>query len=488
MRHSAAAVGLVALLCHVAAAAAPGDCDSRGPVSLFVASSGSSSPPTTEEGTIARPFRSLARARDEVRALRRGPCGLPSGGVTIHLREGVHFLRSPLHLGAADSGTARAPITWRAHAGEPVLISGGVEVPRAAFSAVPAHPHLLQVNLTHTLGLSDFGAIKVGGADGPPVDTDMAELFFGGQPMHLARWPNQYANGSTQWAYTGPGTPTGCTTACTGFELRNNGSVGPLAPSQSRLLAWAKEAHERAPYLHGYWQFDWRDTYTPLGVGATGATGHIGTLKVADPSLLAKAELGARFYALNLLSELDAAGEYFLECTNGSAPARAGHGMLYFYPPAGDWADLDQKIYLSMAPSLVVLGEGAAHVSFVGLRFEHSRGTAIASGGSGHVHHITIQNCTVANTGGGGNSRRGGAIDLTGTSNLIDSCTVYGTAGTGVSLRGGFHVNLTRGENLMRNCEVHATSRWFRTYRPGIAWAGVGNTFQVRYSRKAFWC
>ena len=243
MRQRATVAGIV--LCHVAAAAAPGECDNGGPISLFVASSrsrssgsssgsgssgsgsgggsssssssspGSSDEPTAEDGSILRPFRSLARARDEVRALRHGPCGLPVGGVTINLRGGVYALSAPLQLTAADSGTARSPVTWRAHASEPVLISGGVEIPRAAFSAVPARPHVLQVNVTDALGVTDFGAIQTGGADGPPVHTDLAELFFGGQPMHLARWPNQYPNASTQWAYTGPGYPAGCTTACT---------------------------------------------------------------------------------------------------------------------------------------------------------------------------------------------------------------------------------------------------------------------------------
>lgn len=481
MRHPGTTVTAVrvAILCHIAAVASPGACNSRGPVSLFVASCSfvPSEQLTAEDGSILRPFRTLARARDEVRALRQGACGLPVGGVTINLRGGVYELSEPLRLSAVDSGTARSPITWRAYGSEPVLISGGVEIPRGAFSAVAARPYL-QVNLTDVLGLTNFGVITAGGADGPPVDTDLAELFFAGQPMHLARWPNQYPNGSTQWAYTGPGKPSGCTTACTSFELRANASIGPLPPSKTRLQAWQQEARERAPYLHGYWQYDWRDTYIPLGGTSITSTG--GRLKVADPSLLAKAKLGARFYALNLLSELDAEGEFYLERTNRSAVARAASGMLYFYPPSGDWTDLEKKVYLSMTSSLVVLEEGARYIRFVGLRFEHSRETAIASGGSSHVKHITIQNCTVANTGGGGDSHRGGAIDLTGTANLIDSCVVYGTAGTGVSLRGGYHINLTRGDNVMRDCNVHSTSRWFRTYRPGIAWAGVGNTFQVR--------
>ena len=63
------------------------------------------------------------------------------------------------------------------------------------------------------------------------------------------------------------------------------------------------------PMLHGYWQWDWRDTYTPLaGAAAPAASaakhGGAGSLGVGDPSLLGKVRLGARFYALNLKAEL----------------------------------------------------------------------------------------------------------------------------------------------------------------------------------------
>ena len=53
----------------------------------------------------------------------------------------------------------------------------------------------------------------------------------------------------------------------------------------------------------------------------------------APPSVIE----GARFYALNLLSELDAPGEYFLD---------RKAGRLYVYPPAG----LDDAVDASSLP------------------------------------------------------------------------------------------------------------------------------------------
>ena len=485
--------------------------------------------------SIGQPFGTIVEARDELRRLRQqSPCSLRSGA-TVHLREGAHYLTEPLILGPGDSGwSAAAPIVYRAYADESVLISGGLPIPLSMFTPAPAPAFqagvlVLQANLTELLHTRDFGELRTGGADGPPVATDVAELFFGGKPMHLARWPDVYPNGSTQWAYTGTGVPAKCTTDCTGFEVRNGsegrGPQGPLAPSSLQLQRWNQEALSNYPYLHGYWQWDWRDTYTPLQGTSLPAATDAGVLRVADPSLLSKANLGARYYAVNLQAELTAPGEYYIERSNRTRASQASYGMLYFCPPLEPSAyqvqrhrrsisrlnrndDADRYnaaglgavdslaqvpvAHLSMATSLISLREGAAFLTFQGLRFEHCRGAAIDSssissanhamdgvprGSSHHTHHITLDNCTIANTGGGGDSRRGGAIDLTGTHNTINECTVYGIAGTAISLRGGNHVNLTRGENTLSHTYIHHTARWFRTYHPAVAWAGVGNTF-----------
>lgn len=75
-------------------------------------------------GTPARPFATLARARDAVRDLKRNR-GLPTGGVKVLVRGGRYFLTRPLTLGPADSGTARRPVVYAAFPGEKVVISGG---------------------------------------------------------------------------------------------------------------------------------------------------------------------------------------------------------------------------------------------------------------------------------------------------------------------------------------------------------------------------
>lgn len=115
-----AAIALAACLALPALAAAQ--------VSIYV------SPTTGNDGgsgQIGSPFRTLGRARAAVRALQ--PL---TQSVKIVLREGTFYLDQEdpaynpdktLHLSAAlgDSGTATHAITWSAHPGESVLISGG---------------------------------------------------------------------------------------------------------------------------------------------------------------------------------------------------------------------------------------------------------------------------------------------------------------------------------------------------------------------------
>ncbi len=55
-----------------------------------------------------RPFATLEGARDAVREL-KATSGLPTGGLKVRVRSGVHALAHGVHFGPEDSGTAAAP-------------------------------------------------------------------------------------------------------------------------------------------------------------------------------------------------------------------------------------------------------------------------------------------------------------------------------------------------------------------------------------------
>ncbi len=78
-------------------------------------------------GTAERPFRSLERARDAVRALKaKEP--LPNGGVLISVHGSRYTVNSTLSLSQQDSGTVASPIVYRVVSGEKPMFRGGVRL------------------------------------------------------------------------------------------------------------------------------------------------------------------------------------------------------------------------------------------------------------------------------------------------------------------------------------------------------------------------
>ncbi|MEI6892404.1 MAG: discoidin domain-containing protein [Pontiella sp.] len=76
-------------------------------------------------GTLRAPFSSIAQAQSNVRAYRKAN---PSDEVIVYLRGGKYYLSEPIVFTAADSGSAKAPITYKAYQDEEPLILGGVKL------------------------------------------------------------------------------------------------------------------------------------------------------------------------------------------------------------------------------------------------------------------------------------------------------------------------------------------------------------------------
>ena len=75
-------------------------------------------------GTKGRPFATLARARDAVRAARAGG---DAGAWTVHVRAGTYLLAQTLVFEPSDSGREGAPVTYVGD-GPATCLAGGLVV------------------------------------------------------------------------------------------------------------------------------------------------------------------------------------------------------------------------------------------------------------------------------------------------------------------------------------------------------------------------
>jgi hypothetical protein len=76
------------------------------------------------DGTLERPWRTLAHARDRIRQMNQSM----RGDIVVYLRGGVYRLEEPFVLGPSDSGTNGYWVRYRAYANERPVLSGGVRV------------------------------------------------------------------------------------------------------------------------------------------------------------------------------------------------------------------------------------------------------------------------------------------------------------------------------------------------------------------------
>jgi len=189
-------------------------------------------------------FRSLERARDEIRD-RKASGKLPEAGAIVEVRGGTYELSRTLELTAEDSGTEAGPIIYRAQEGAEVRLSGGREVsgwePVADEAVLARLPEEARGNvLQATLDVEDLGEVAAIGK--------RLELFFNDEPMTLARWPNE---GFVKIA------------DITGVEPHQihgipGDKVGKFIYEGDRPAGWADE---KDIWLHGYWFWDWSDSF-----------------------------------------------------------------------------------------------------------------------------------------------------------------------------------------------------------------------------------
>ena len=399
------------------------------------------------DGSTERPFATPSRARDALRLLRSGS-GLPQAGATVWLHRGDYRLRESLLLEKQDSGSPGAPVAYRAAPDARPRLLGGIDLPATAWSPVedPVVRGKLSKAARQAVRRIDLGALGVPEVAPPPdafKGSALPELFAGGERMPVARWPNEGWVTFTEVADRG---------SRSGDEVPRGGT---FRYEEERPARWSVE---EGVWLQGYWCWDWYEE--SIRVASIDTAARRITLAAPHPYGIGFDpgypwnDAPRRYFAFNLLSELDRPGEWHLDPEEMT---------LYFWPPAG----IEEKeVILSLLEEPLVALEDASHISIEGITFEAGResGVAVTGGAGSRVAGCTFRNLgTTAVTVSGGFGHR------------VVSCNIHDVGASGISLTGGDRPTLEPGGHEAVNNHIFRFGRTRRTYAGAVHLYGVGN-------------
>jgi len=376
------------------------------------------------------PLATVQKALELARASR----GERQSGATVLLREGTYYLAAPIAIGPEDSGTAEAPTRVAAFEAEHPRLVGG----RPLTGWKPYRDGIWQ---------SDLKALGLAGAR-------FRQLFCNGERQVLARRPNLDPDDphGGKWAYVEAAVETG--------------SKSKFRYAEGDMRAWQDASSAELFFYHAHNYYN-----TIVRIASVDPGTRVATL-AADTYEAIVGEGAERYYVQNLLEELDAPGEWYLDGDNS---------VVYFMPPASVAGALDQAVVeVPLLDNIIRLEPDTEHVVVQGLTIEVSRATAVELKGA--------RDCLVAATriahtgvslgiGGWGPWENCCGIGIfEGSNNGAVGNDVFDTGGHGIKLTGGDRKTLTPAGNYAENNYIHHT---------GVYWAqgcgtrleGVGNRF-----------
>lgn len=322
--------------------------------------------------------------------------------VEVIIHAGTYSFSSKVTFEAQDSGSADYPVVYKAAGDGEVIFTGSKELNIDGFKEVTDNAVLERIpeearEHVRVLSLEDSGIA----ADILNFRTryekawyplPMVYLYLNEERQTISRWPNDGFETATTILETGETTGT---KACFGYD----GS----APDK-----WVTADNV---YVVGYLGNDYNIDWVKIDSIDTKEN----TITVSDKANYG-IQVGARWYAANLLEEMDLPGEYYIDVEEN---------LLYYYP-AHELGSAD-KLELTAYDDAFISLTGASYIEFEGIHFTHTLADGIQISGSSN---ITVRDCEMNDIGGD-------AVEINGRNNKVDGCTIYETGLFGVNVTGG---------------------------------------------------
>ena len=423
-------------------------------------------------GTLQQPLRSIRAALERIQGADE------KQQAEIILREGTYEQDATLVIN-------RDNVCLHPYKDEKVILSGGKRLSPKQLKKVKEKTawERIQPQVRERIREIDFQSLGLPLEDvhasgfGRPIQAAWTEVFLNDRAGQLARWPND-------------------TTVLIG-DIKESG----IAPDKK----------EEAPFpVFGYYEdrpSRWKDT-RQMWISGYFAHGYADDMiRVARIDTLEKNIYTAqhttygfmtgkpwrRWFAVNLLEELDQPGEYVID---------ASRQKVYVCLP-------DEKVedvHVSLLGTPLIAIENCADVTVKGITFAYGRHIGVYME---NTPRCVVEKCVIRNMGGTGvvmgkgsqpspkgssNYQEGGPAasriigslsgklyqDILfnragGTDNGVKDCHIYQVGAGGVNMGGGDRATLTPARNYVENCFIHDYNRIEKSYRPAVWIDGVGN-------------
>ncbi|MDO4569137.1 MAG: right-handed parallel beta-helix repeat-containing protein [Planctomycetia bacterium] len=393
----------------------------------------------THDGSAAAPWRTIEKARESLRLLKKEG-KFPESGVVVELSGQFALPLGGVEFSVADSGlSADAPMIYRASKSGALFV-GGNQLAADKFRPVqdPETRNRLKPVAREKIlefPLAEAGIPKIDPLPDKFQKWPYVELFCDDKPMQIARFPNE------GWLEVG--------------KVHDRG-VAPVDRTKDEwefgvrggVFEFAEEAPARwnvskGVWLNGFWCHDWY--VETLRVGAIDAEKK--TITTAVPSVYGIGNSSAwhtakrRYYALNLLEELDAPGEWYIDNEKN---------ILYFYPPEESL----ENVFLAVQKQPLLKVRGAKFFQIDGIHAKCTLGLAIEMR---DCEDALIKNVVVYNVANN-------AINISGGRRCgITHSEIFNAGSNGVSLYGGNRKTLEKCEHFVTFCRIHHCGRLQRT-------------------------